>query len=126
MKSLFICEKCDAQFQTEQECINHEKDCNPMITYICDKCGKTESYKPDEHISSYWFSIDLGTPDYRSKELDNKIVKFDLCDSCMYQFINTFKYKDNILNSNEEQWDERYKLDTNISEELFDGLKLIK
>jgi len=125
MKSLHICEKCDAQFETEQECIDHEKDCNPMITYICDKCGKTESYKPDEHIPSIWHFINIGTPNYGSL-LENRNVKFELCDSCLYDYITSFKYKDNILNSNEEQWDERYKLDINVNEELFDGLKLVK
>jgi len=53
-------------------------------------------------------------------------VKFELCDSCLYDYITSFKYKDNILNSNEEQWDERYKLDIDITEELFNGLQLVK
>jgi DNA-directed RNA polymerase subunit RPC12/RpoP len=110
MQRVYKCEKCGQEFNNEQECINHEQNCNPMITYVCDKCGKTESYGINELIPAMWHSFDFGEPSYNSK-LDGKLVKFELCDQCLFEFVNSFKYKDNILNSNEEKWNERYKID---------------
>lgn len=109
MKTKFLCEKCGLDFESQQECIEHEQTCNPMITYVCDKCGKTKSYGLNEPILDVWHSFDFGEPNYFSK-LENRKVKFELCDDCLYDFINTFKHKNNILMSNEEKWDERYTI----------------
>ena len=107
MKQRWICEKCGEEFENEQECLEHEKKCNPMITYVCHKCGKKVSYKPDENMETEWHSFDLGTPGYYSK-LDGKNVAFTLCDNCLSNIVDSFVYKDMILNSNEDCWENHY------------------
>jgi hypothetical protein len=95
----FICEYCGKEFSSEAECDQHEIKCSPMVTHTCIKCGKTETYsmKEDEYgfRSQEWSFIDLGHKGYGSK-LDSCHVKFELCDDCLYEFVNSFIHKDEI------------------------------
>lgn len=74
------------------------------VYFQCDKCGKESEYEVSSDnyedaitIEGCW-SINLGQAGYGSG-LDGSNVKFDLCDKCLCEFIETFKYKSRIYNS---------------------------
>jgi hypothetical protein len=73
------------------------------VYFQCDKCGKEEEYeatssrRDDVVTKEGCWSIDLGRAGYGSR-LDCCDVKFDLCDDCLCEFIETFKYKNRIYN----------------------------
>jgi hypothetical protein len=72
------------------------------VKFECDKCGKIIEYIPNNRYDfveeNQCWSFKTGRAGYGSK-LDGSDVNFDLCDDCLYEFINTFKYKDRIFNS---------------------------
>jgi hypothetical protein len=102
MKSVWICEKCGAEFSNEQECIQHELQCDQEVIHICSKCGKEESWKMNDDEFGFrqegWHEIYLGRMGYGSG-LDGSDVNFELCDKCLCEFINTFEHKNDIYNS---------------------------
>lgn len=72
--------------------------------FQCDKCGKEveiditgNTYIDELHKDGYW-SIDLGRPGYGSC-FDGCDLKFDVCDDCLKEWIDSFKYKNRIYNS---------------------------
>lgn len=98
----WICEKCGEEFDNEQYCLQHERNCNPVVIHTCAKCGKQESWGINEDIYRYeqesWHPINLGKMGYGSG-LDGCDVDFELCDNCLCEIIDTFKHKENIYNS---------------------------
>lgn len=59
--------------------------------FQCDKCGEVIEYALDDwpRENACW-SFDAGEASYGSK-LDGSLVKFDLCDDCLYDFVKSFK-----------------------------------
>lgn len=102
MKQKWVCEKCGEEFEDKQECLDHEKNCNPIEIHTCAKCGKQESWGINEDVYGYlregWHHINLGRMGYGSS-LDGCDVEFELCDQCLNDVIETFKHKENIYNS---------------------------
>jgi hypothetical protein len=47
---VFACEKCNREFDDENECINHEKYCNTNRKNTCGRCGRKN------HTSSNCFA----------------------------------------------------------------------
>lgn len=113
MKSMWICEKCGAEFSSEQECIQHELQCDQEVIHICSKCGKKESWKTSEDIggslSESWHSFYLGRMGYGSK-LDGCDVNFEICDDCFVDWVDTFKLKKDIYNSGSNYGYEDYDI----------------
>lgn len=101
MKQQWICETCEQIFDNELDCSIHEKGCNKIITHICDKCEKIESYNIKNKplwVDERWHEINLGRMGYGSR-LDGCDVDFILCDDCLVDFIDSFTNKDKIHNS---------------------------
>lgn len=102
MISKWICEICDEEFNNENDCIEHEKTCDPLEFHSCIKCGKHESWTRNNdgqgHKKEGWHDIYLGRMG-RGSNLDGCDVNFELCDKCLYEFIETFKWKEHIYNS---------------------------
>ncbi len=104
MKELkvYVCEKCEKEFNLPIGCLEHEEHCNTLHTFICDKCGKVmQWYDSDinaEEIKNQCHYINLGRLGYGS-DLDGCDVNFNLCDECLCQFINTFINKNKIIYS---------------------------
>lgn len=102
MKIKWYCEKCNSEFDHKQECIQHEEKCNPVVTHVCSKCGKTESYGSEDEDAwlkdEGWHKISLGRMGYGSS-LDGSDVNFELCDECLCDYISTFAHKEDIYNS---------------------------
>lgn len=83
-----------------------------QTTFICDRCGKEISYPTDEYnyeADGCW-SIHLGRAGYGSS-FDGSDVNFDICDDCLYEFVNTFKHKDRVFNSGSNTY---YEVDTDL------------
>jgi hypothetical protein len=97
MKVIWQCEKCKEEFYDKQECINHEKKCNYEEIHICARCGKEELLKC-EYLQESWHQINLGRMGYGSA-LDGNDVDFEICDNCLCEIIDEFKYKEDIYNS---------------------------
>jgi hypothetical protein len=102
MKSKWICEICEEEFDSQEECLKHEKECNPEISRTCHKCGKTESWHMHDSEAwineEMWHHVNLGRPGYGSG-LDGSDVVFELCDKCLCEFISTFVHRKKIYNS---------------------------
>lgn len=68
---------------------------NDVKHFQCDKCGTDIFINPlrvdDIVMANQCWSIDLGKAGYGSY-FDGLKIKFDLCDFCLCQFINSFKY----------------------------------
>jgi hypothetical protein len=69
------------------------------VKVICDKCGKEITYDPnwektqnfeDMVKQNQTWHIDLGVGGYGSV-MDTLNIQFDLCDSCLAEFIDSFK-----------------------------------
>lgn len=64
----------------------------------CNKCGKQDNLQGSEVgkllISDQYHEIEL-TFGYGSK-FDEQIWKFDLCESCVEEFVNTFKHSPEV------------------------------
>ncbi|WP_413306303.1 hypothetical protein AA0X95_05500 [Bacillus sp. 1P10SD] len=60
----------------------------------CNKCGKSRKISEDgwEFGEFQSFSLSFG---YGSI-YDEQIWKFDICETCLVDFVNTFKYSPNI------------------------------
>ncbi len=102
------CEKCGRDdFKDICKCIQHEKKCCKENTFTCHKCGKIIKWKKDDPnafiIENQCHEINLGMLGYGS-ELDNVNISFGLCDSCLVNFINSFKLKlkNDVLNSTDK------------------------
>jgi len=102
MKTKWLCEKCDEEFYNEQECIQHELECDPFEYHFCYKCGKNESWTKSNdgqgHKKESWHKIWLGRMGWGSS-LDGCDVNFELCDECLCEFIKGFKHKEYIYDS---------------------------
>lgn len=103
-KEIFICEKCDKEFIDKSSCLNHEKLCETMINFKCDKCGNVTSFNPNDEfafaeVNRCW-PFDKGRAGYGSW-LDGSDIKFNLCDACLYVFIKSFTPdgQDKVFNS---------------------------
>jgi hypothetical protein len=98
----FSCEKCDSEFYSEQDCLEHEEICGKSIMIKCDKCSKEEDIADDEcgWKSEGWHGINLGRQGYGSG-LDGCDVNFTICDDCLMEFINSFTVegREKVLNS---------------------------
>lgn len=99
---VYHCEKCDLEFNDEEECLEHESSCGKPIINKCDKCGTEEDVGDDEYgwKSEGWYHIDLGRPGYGSG-LDGCEVQFSLCDDCLISFIDSFTIEgqEKVINS---------------------------
>ena len=89
----YICEKCNEEFFNEDDCREHELNCNVVHTFVCDKCEKVIEYSNDykDELSfkaSECWQIDLGAGGYGSK-LDCCNVRFNLCDDCLLKIIKS-------------------------------------
>jgi len=112
-KAQYVCEKCEKEFNSERECGDHEKNCQVIHRFLCDKCGKTIEYCLDiesDNFNTYWNSeechrIDLGRPGYGSG-LDGCEVNFNLCDDCLIELINSFTIegREKVINSGSNQY----------------------
>lgn len=77
--------------------------------FQCDKCGEEFEYEvtgdgyADKYNKDGYWSIDLGRPGYGSS-FDGCDLQFDICDKCLREFIETFKYKQRIFNSGSRYW----------------------
>lgn len=108
MRTVHYCEKCGLEFQNKDECSKHEVDCK--VTFLCQKCGKIISWNGNDKDAfikaNQCHTVDLDVMGYGSK-LDGLNVVFDICDDCLFFFIDTFRYKEDILSSTDE-WMEEY------------------
>lgn len=83
-----------------------------MKTFTCNKCGKQVTYNEDwkqendfksmEEKNQCW-NINLGWAEYGS-ELDTCEIKFNLCDKCLAQLIESLNNKQEIYNSSDTYW----------------------
>lgn len=97
IKSKFICEECELDFEHAKDCIEHEKDCGRMKSFTCECCGEARHWSPrdfsenifNENISH---SIDMGEMSYGSK-LDGEDIRVKICDECLCEWLETFKIK---------------------------------
>ena len=80
--------------------------------FTCDKCAKEIEYSTrDEYDDNFDFKanecweIRLGRAGYGSS-FDGSEVNFDLCDSCLYEFVNSFykEGKERVHNSGSNAW----------------------
>jgi hypothetical protein len=101
-KETFTCDKCELEFDDEQECIEHEEFCGKSVIVKCDKCGKEEDIGDDEYgwKSEGWYNINLGRQGYGSG-LDGCDVQFLLCDDCLIELVRSFTWEgqEKVLNS---------------------------
>lgn len=101
----YNCEICESTFSSESDCATHEENCRPHIeSFTCDKCGETEEWEKNDdwaeinHEGCHY--INLGQMGYGSG-LDGSIVKFQICDKCLIEFVKSFTLEgqEKILNS---------------------------
>jgi hypothetical protein len=73
-----------------------------LMRHKCIKCEKEEECADDfEYIYIFeagWHPIDLGRMEYGSC-MDGSDIKFEICDSCLYEWITSFKNPDLVLNT---------------------------
>lgn len=118
MRAKYWCEKCGEDFSNRDKCLDHEKKCNPIVIFKCDKCGKTIKYSKNKNeyyskqMKNRCWSIDLGRAGYGSR-LDGSDIDFDLCDDCLIEIINSFTPEgiEKIKNSGsntyyEDEWED--------------------
>lgn len=102
MRQKYICEVCGEEFNTSQQCTRHEKNCNPLSEHYCYKCGKKESWKIKDQDAwvkeEAWHRFNNGRAGYGSR-LDGSDIEFELCDNCLYHYVNSFEKPDLIHNS---------------------------
>jgi len=79
----YVCENCDMEFESENDCIKHEKKCNSKknstkkINNTCFRCGREGHYLPDC---------------YAKKDIDGDIIDDDediytyVCENCDMEF----------------------------------------
>jgi len=103
LQPLWKCSKCDKIFEgenAENECLKHEEECNPEITYQCHKCGRVDKWNMFDHNAyikeNQWNSFDLEKKGYGSK-LDGCSIHFDLCDECLISILETFRLKEDAI-----------------------------
>jgi len=100
MRTVYRCEVCGTDFDNKKECLEHERNCNNPNVFLCQKCGKTTAWNIYEDCfllkSNQCHTIDMGTLGYGSK-LDGLHIVFDLCDNCLYSFIESFRYKNDVI-----------------------------
>lgn len=114
----YICDKCEEVFDTEHDCLEHEKECGIEKHFLCDKCGKDYTYTNDPYgwESEGFHYFNLGRPGYGSG-LDGCEVQFQICDDCLIGFIHSFTLEgqEKVLNSgsncrmSSDQWIRYYK-----------------
>lgn len=103
MKIKYLCEYCETEFYTENECLEHEEICKLEVSYTCDKCGKSESWKINDDAwikSENWYNINLGRAGYVSS-LDGCEIDFTICDDCLTEYIKslTLEGREKVFNS---------------------------
>lgn len=74
-----------------------------MNKFVCDKCGKILQWDDDdfikaEQIINQCHNVNLGRMGYGSL-LDGSVVNFNICDDCLYEFIQSFVNRDKIIYS---------------------------
>lgn len=93
MKTSFGCEKCEEEFQSEEDCMKHEQNCSKIESRWCYKCGKTASWEKGDTWSfaeeQSWHHFDIGQAGYGSG-FDGCEIAFVLCDQCLSEFISSF------------------------------------
>ena len=101
MKGLWICEKCGREFDDIDKCREHEINCNPLNVFQCSKCGKEIKWQDSDpealSISNKCHYINIEQPGYGSRLDGCNITSFGLCDKCLYDGINTFELKHELL-----------------------------
>lgn len=99
MKVLFECKVCGEVFDSLPDFWGHKETCPSKNTFGCSKCGKIISWgdkDPDAIVKmNQCHIIDAGIAGFGSK-LDGCHIDFNLCDDCLFSFINTFRHKDDI------------------------------
>jgi hypothetical protein len=125
--SQYYCEKCNAEFHWEDDCLEHEKNCGVLKVFCCDKCDKKIEYTTEnEHDPAFDFKYNecwIFTPNhYRAgygSGLEGCEFKLKLCDDCLIEFIKTFKNQDHIWNSGSNVgWDAYEKYIEDLEDEL--------
>lgn len=71
------------------------------VYFQCDRCGEIIEYEADLKGTEYFlknkcWSITLPRGGYPSK-FDGQKINFDVCDNCLYEIIDNFKYKSRII-----------------------------
>ena len=94
MKVSYSCEKCGEEFGNLTECAIHEQNCGVLKKSTCDKCGKVQEWLREDPMHH----IDLGRMGYYSR-MDGSDINFCTCDDCLYEWLETFKNKEDIFNS---------------------------
>lgn len=103
MKKIYICSIC-GKFQSENitEMIDHEETCGKENLFICHKCGKEIKWNSNDinafETKNQCHHINLGRMGYGSI-LDGSLIDIQVCDSCLEEWISTFKFKGDIYNS---------------------------
>ena len=95
----YRCEYCGMVFENEEECSNHEKDCQGMERKFCMKCGKVHMQDPKKMTTQHFHTIDLGKIEAYGSLLENREVKISICDDCLSDYIHSLEpeYRDAIL-----------------------------
>ncbi len=107
MKTIYYCEKCGKSYTDSDACLEHENSCDNMVTFMCHKCGKIETWYDNDRDSlvkkNSCHTVNLGYMGYGSK-LDGKCIVFDICDDCLICMIDGLRYKDDVLERKPESW----------------------
>lgn len=105
INNTYECEKCEEKFDSEYECIEHEKECRVLHNHICDKCGKETNYSLDDNHPEWWKKNEVWslTPNhYRAgygSKMDGSEFVIDICDDCLYEFITSSVHEKRLLDS---------------------------
>jgi hypothetical protein len=105
MNIMYQCEKCDDKFNSEDYCLEHEKECKLLYTHLCDKCGKNTEYAKESKYSESYIEESLWTftPNhYRAgygSRLDGSEFILNLCDDCLCEFVASCVHEKRIKNS---------------------------
>jgi len=78
-KQNFICDKCgkELEYTTENE---YDKG----FDFAYNECW---SFRPNHHRAGY------------GSRFDGSEIILDLCDNCLYEFVDTFKFKNRIMDT---------------------------
>ncbi|MBK5239863.1 hypothetical protein [Clostridium sp.] len=104
MRESFNCEKCEMEFNSKEECQEHEKECGLEKSFTCMKCGKILTWKDDNSWGSFTenecWDFNLGQAGYGSG-LDGCNIHIQVCDDCLREWINSFTFEgqEHIINS---------------------------
>lgn len=90
MEIKYICEVCREAFDYRGDCYEHEIECGKEKSFMCDRCGEVAEWNIGDELAfameNGCWSVNLGVAEYGSR-LDGCRVDFDLCDSCLVEWV---------------------------------------